>query len=354
LKAIASIHRTPLARGWSQRRAGLRSPSALCRSQLRFCECCAVPAIVLRGCSHYPGAGNLRYHEVDELRASVRRNLSDRRLRAINNLRIRRACQSLSSADQLSDLFDAIVEVVEAGEFVTAEVELSCNGQMMINARALELAREDGRTDHQSRWYEGHIQWKWRRQPASQSSDFAQELWTVRLPICDRNSTLGHLSLSRALQSEPLLFDVNYLTKVFQPAITDAAQRIFDEAEQSMPRQRAASDQHLFGGSTFRSAGRTRPAPRVHLHGRRFALSAIVFYGLIGLVFDASSVWLSRAVVAGNVSVLRFALGFCGVSPGAERVVVKVDLRLFRRDFPVAFAFLQSSWSQSTVAGVRS
>jgi hypothetical protein len=89
--------------------------------------------------------------------------------------------------------------------------------------------------------FAGNVQWKWKRQTASPSIDFAQELWTIRLPISGRNSTLGYLSLSRSVKSDPLLFDVNYLTKAFQPAITDAAQRIFDEAERARPRQRAAS-----------------------------------------------------------------------------------------------------------------
>ena len=138
----------------------------------------------------------------------------------------------------MNDLFAAIVEVVEAGEFVAAEAELTFNGQMMINARALELAQPQGGTEH-ARLCDGHIEWKCSR-PAAASSE-SQELWTIRLPISNRNSTLGHLSLSRPVQSAPLLFDVNYLAKVFQPALTDAAQRIFGEAERSMPRQRAAS-----------------------------------------------------------------------------------------------------------------
>jgi len=240
------IHHMLLARGWSQRRVVLALygvSAAFGLAAMLFVNTgSAVPAIVLFviGVAIILALGNLRYHEVDELRASVRRNISDRRLRAINNLRIRRACQSLSSASRLDDLFDAIVEVVEAGEFVAAEAELSCNGHVMVNARAFELAGANGCAD-ELRLHEGHVRWKWQRQTVAPPSDFATELWTIRLPISSRKSALGYLSLSRPVHSEPLLFDVNYLTKVFQPAITDAAQRIFDEAMQSMPRQRAAS-----------------------------------------------------------------------------------------------------------------
>jgi UDP-GlcNAc:undecaprenyl-phosphate GlcNAc-1-phosphate transferase len=240
------IHHMLLARGWSQRRVALAlyvvSAGFGLAAMLFVNTGSAVPAIVLFviGVAIILALGNLRYHEVDELRASVRRNISDRRLRAINNLRIRRACQSLSSARRLNDLFKAVVEVLEAGDFVTAEAELSCNGHVLVNARALELAEGNDSTDQLKLW-EGHLQWTWQRSPASASTEFASELWTIRLPISSGNFTLGYLSLSRPLLSEPLLFDVNYLTRVFQPAIANAAQRIFDEAEESMPRQRAAN-----------------------------------------------------------------------------------------------------------------
>ena len=233
-----------LARGWSQRQVTLAlyavSAAFGFAAMLFVNGGSRVPAVVLFvvGGAIVLALGHLRYHEVDELRASVRRNLGDRRQRAVNNLRIRRACQSLSTVKRLNNLFDAIVEVVEAGEFVAAEAELTFNGQVMVNARALELAQAEGSAEHAA-LCDGHIEWKCSR--SDTGSGESQELWTIRLPISNRNSTLGHLSLSRPVQSAPLLFDVNYLAKVFQPALTDAAQRIFDEAERSMPRQRAAS-----------------------------------------------------------------------------------------------------------------
>jgi hypothetical protein len=238
------IHHMLLARGWSQRQVALAlyavSAAFGFAAMLFVNGGSRVPAVVLFvvGGAIVLALGHLRYHEVDELRASVRRNLGDRRQRAVNNLRIRRACQSLSSAKRLNNLFDAIVEVVEAGEFVAAEAELTFNGQVMVNARALELAQAEGGAE-QARLCDSHVEWRCSR-PDTGSSE-SEELWTIRLPISNRNSTLGHLSLSRPVQSAPLLFDVNYLTKVFQPALTDATQRIFDEAERSMPRQRAAS-----------------------------------------------------------------------------------------------------------------
>ncbi len=242
------IHHMLLARGWSQRQVALAlyavSAAFGFAAMLFVNGGSKVPAVVLFvvGGAIILALGHLRYHEVEELRASVRRNLGDRRQRAVNNLRIRRACQSLASAQRLNDLFDAIVEVLEAGEFVAAEAALTRNGQTMIHARALELA-ETNKFAGQAKLCDDHIEWKCSidAQFGQASIKGAPQLWTIRLPISNRNSTLGHLTLSRPIGSAPLLFDVNYLAKVFQPALTTAAQRIFADAEQSMPRQRAAS-----------------------------------------------------------------------------------------------------------------
>ena len=62
----------------------------------------------------------------------------------------------------------------------------------------------------------------------------------MRLPLTGQDYSFGHLDIYRPLNAEPLLVDINYLTKDFQPAVARAAERIFTNAEQSMPRQRAA------------------------------------------------------------------------------------------------------------------
>jgi UDP-GlcNAc:undecaprenyl-phosphate GlcNAc-1-phosphate transferase len=238
------IHHMLLARGWSQRQVALAlyavSAAFGFAAMLFVNGGSRIPAVVLFvvGGAIVLALGHLRYHEVDELRASVRRNLGDRRQRAVNNLRIRRACQSLSSARRLNDLFAAIAEVVEAGEFVAAQAELSCNGHVMVNARALEMSRADGDAEP-ARLSNGRIEWSYSPKTITPTSE-SPELWTIHLPIAKRDATLGHLNLSRPVRSAPLLFDINYLAKVFQPALTDAAQRVFDAAEESMPRQRAA------------------------------------------------------------------------------------------------------------------
>ena len=62
----------------------------------------------------------------------------------------------------------------------------------------------------------------------------------MRLPLTGREYSFGHLDIYRPLNAEPLLVDINYLTSEFQPALAQAAERIFTNAEQSMPRQMAA------------------------------------------------------------------------------------------------------------------
>src|SRR5262245_54463074 len=128
------IHHKLLARGWSQRRVAfvLYAVSAAfgLAAMLFVNSGSGLTAVVLfvLGVAVALALGKLRYHEIAELRASMKRNLGDRRIRAINNLRMRRACEALAAAENLAQVFDAIVEVLESGEFVRAPAELSCDG----------------------------------------------------------------------------------------------------------------------------------------------------------------------------------------------------------------------------------
>ena len=113
------IHHMLLERGWSQRRVALvlYGVSALfgLLAMLFVNSGNSLTAVVLFvvGAAVVLALGKLRYHEVDELRASVKRNIGERRVRAANNLRMRRACQAVSSASTLDELFDGVLEVLE-------------------------------------------------------------------------------------------------------------------------------------------------------------------------------------------------------------------------------------------------
>jgi len=54
----------------------------------------------------------------------------------------------------------------------------------------------------------------------------SDRFWTLRLPLAGRSASLGYVNLYRPFDSEALLFDVNYLTTVFQPAVARAAERV--------------------------------------------------------------------------------------------------------------------------------
>lgn len=240
------IHHKLLARGWSQRRVVfvLYAVSAAfgLLAMLFVNSGNGLTAVILfvLGVALALALGNLRYHEIAELRASVKRNIGDRRTRAINNLRTRRACEALSSAVSLDQLFDAVVEVLESGEFVRADSELSCNSSAQVNLRAFELADTNGFAQH-AKIIDGRVQWSWQRRNASTAGvPDSRQYWVMRLPLAGPECSFGYLDIYRQLNAEPLLMDINYLTNDFQPAVARAAQRIFTNAEQSLPRQKAA------------------------------------------------------------------------------------------------------------------
>ena len=241
------IHHMLLQRGWSQRRVvlvlyGVSAAFGLL-AMLFVNSGSSLTAVVLFvvGVAVVIALGKLRYHEVEELRASVKRNIGGRRARATNNLRVRRASQAVASAASLPELFDGVIEVLELGEFVYASVELDCNGHSGLSEKASDLASgNDSRK--QFSVSDGRIQWTWRHIDFEDVEDIpgSDRIWTLRLPLAGNETTLGCVNLYRPFDFEELAFDVNYLTTVFQPALTQAAQRIFQNGA-AVPRKFSAA-----------------------------------------------------------------------------------------------------------------
>jgi len=102
------------------------------------------------------GVGQLRYHEVDELRAGVKRTVGDRRMRVANNIRMRRAGLALSKAATLNDLFEAIGQMLEFEEFAYAKLQLGQAGRADINERAF-MASEQRRPLQQIEFNKGRV-----------------------------------------------------------------------------------------------------------------------------------------------------------------------------------------------------
>src|SRR5207253_776333 len=101
-----------------------------------------------------------RYHEVDEFKAGFVANLSDRRARIANNIRVRRASRTLSRANTLNELFTAMHDVLESGEFVHATVQLGRGGDDARNEMAL-MREKDSPALLGAEMRGGLICWSW-------------------------------------------------------------------------------------------------------------------------------------------------------------------------------------------------
>jgi len=235
------IHHKLLERGWSQRRVAF--------ALYGVCALFGLLALLftsdggegkltglillITGAAIILTAGRLRYHEMDEVRAGLRRNFGERKIRAANHIRVRRASQSLSKAKSLGELFTAVREVLELGEFVYATVQLGRGGDYETSERALAL--EEG--DRRLRGAEvrgGLICWDWERGDVEaeevQSSHF---FWTLKLPLSTDTAGWGYINLYREFGGDGLLMDVNYLSNLFQKELALAAERIFTKASVS-------------------------------------------------------------------------------------------------------------------------
>jgi len=241
------IHHMLLRRGWSQRRVALvlYGVSALfgLLAMLFVNSGSSLTAVVLFvvGVAVVIALGNLRYHEVDELRASVKRNIGDRRTRATNNLRMRRASEAVASASTLDELLDGMLEVLALGEFVCATMQLSCNGHAELKEGGFDAAAGNGSTKHAT-IRDGRVHWTWKREDFENVEVLGSDgFWALRLPLANSQGSLGYVNLYRPFDSEGLLFDVNYLTTVFQPALALAAERISVNGADSTPRKLSAT-----------------------------------------------------------------------------------------------------------------
>jgi UDP-GlcNAc:undecaprenyl-phosphate GlcNAc-1-phosphate transferase len=207
------IHHMLLARGWSQRRAAL--------VLYAVCALFGVVALIfpatgstLTGFMLFVmsvaviiAVGHLRYHEVDELRAGVKRTVGDRRVRVAKNIRVRRAALALSKASDLDQMFEATRHLLEFGEFSFASIEVGPPGPR-------------------------RVYWSWPDENEPSGAD-----WSIRLPLVKDGVEWGWLNFYRSIDSEPLLVDTNYLADLFRREFSDAAARILTTHEET----RAAS-----------------------------------------------------------------------------------------------------------------
>jgi len=221
------IHHMLLARGWSQRRAAL--------VLYGVCALFGLVALIfpatgtkLTGFMLFVisvaviiAVGHLRYHEVDEIRAGVKRTVGDRRLRVANNIRVRRAALALSKASDLHEMFEATGHLLDFGEFSFANAQVGQPGRAEINERAYKASLQR----HPKQLLDfrnGRVFWSWPGDDEHSHSD-----WSFHLPLVKDGAEWGWLNFYRSVDSEPLLVDTNYVTELFRREFTDAAARIF-------------------------------------------------------------------------------------------------------------------------------
>jgi UDP-GlcNAc:undecaprenyl-phosphate GlcNAc-1-phosphate transferase len=231
------IHHMLLERGWSQRRAALvlygvcaafglvavmfPATGAKLTGFLMFVISVAVIIAV----------GHLRYHEVDELRAGVKRTVGDRRVKVANNVRVRRAAKAVSRASDLHEMFQAMQNLLEFGEFTYANAMVGQPGRAEIN----ELAFNASLQRHPKSELEirnGRVYWSW-RDGEEDSQEIVRSIsnWCFRLPLAKDGVEWGWLNFYRPFDDRALLVDTNYLSDLFRREMTDAAARIISGHE---------------------------------------------------------------------------------------------------------------------------
>jgi len=233
------IHHKLLARGWSQRRVALALYGA--------CALFGLQALLFVQNGNGVGVGRLtglwlfvvgvavilavdrlRYHEVDEIRAGLKRNLSlaERRLRLANNVRVRRASHSLSQATTLGELFDAVKEMVELSSFVYVTAQLNRGGAGRTARREQQSESLPG-APSPLRTHNGCVYWSWERGDLEATEILkSSRLWSLSLSLSTERAHWGYINLYRGIASDALLLDINYLCGFFQHEMALAVERV--------------------------------------------------------------------------------------------------------------------------------
>lgn len=227
------VHHMLLARGWSQRRVvltlygvcamfGLMALIFVNSSQNR-----AGLILFVLGAAVILGINHLRYNEVDEFKAGVRANLGDRRARIANNIRVRRASRALARASTLGEMFTAMRDVLESGEFVYATLQLGRGGDAR---NEIVLGREkDSEAVRGSQLRSGLICWAWERGDVDPAEVMGSgSFWSLRMPLTTAEAGWGYMNLYRDFSEEHLLMDVSYVCNMLRKEMSYAAARIFN------------------------------------------------------------------------------------------------------------------------------
>jgi UDP-GlcNAc:undecaprenyl-phosphate GlcNAc-1-phosphate transferase len=240
------IHHKLLDRGWSQRRVALVL-YGICAilglmAMLFVVQSGRTTGLVLFvvGMAFIIGVGHLRYHEVDELRASVQRNVGERRVRAANNLRVRRASKELANATQLEDIFAAVESVMESGEFICAIASLPGSSSLgFLNAARTSSTTSSGRSEIFEA--DGNVNWCWRSGGIPMNDVTGSDrFWCLRIPLATENRAWGFVNLYRSFDDGPVRMDINYLCGLMRRELSRAVERVLTAPVPLVVDERAA------------------------------------------------------------------------------------------------------------------
>jgi UDP-GlcNAc:undecaprenyl-phosphate GlcNAc-1-phosphate transferase len=231
------IHHMLLARGWSQRKVALVL-YGVCASFGLAAVIFPASGSKLTGVVLFVisvaviiAVGHLRYHEVDEIRAGVRRTVADRRLRVAKNIQVRRAARSLAKSSDLYEVFEAIRHMLEFGEFTYANAQVGQAGCADINKRAC-VASFQRHPKQQLEMRSGRVYWSWLGDGGESEDRLrARTSWCFRMPLVKDGVEWGWLNFYHNLEGESLLVDTNYLSNLFLREFTEAVARIMHGQE---------------------------------------------------------------------------------------------------------------------------
>ena len=231
------IHHMLLARGWSQRKVVLVL-YGVCASFGLAAVIFPATGTGIMGVVLFVvsvaiiiAVGHLRYHEVDEIKAGVRRTVADRRLRVAKNIQVRRAARALAKATDLHEVFEAMRRMLEFGEFTYANAQVGQSGRAEVTELAYQ-ASAARHPKHEMELRNGRVFWRWVG-VGGEPDDLlrSRSSWCFRLPLVTDGVEWGWLNLYHSLDGESLLVDTNYLSNLFRMALTDAVERIITHYE---------------------------------------------------------------------------------------------------------------------------
>jgi hypothetical protein len=231
------IHHMLLARGWSQRKVALVLYGVCASFGLAAvifpASGSTITGVVLFVISVAViiAVGHLRYHEVDEIRAGVRRTVGDRRLRVAKNIQVRRAARALAKSSDLYEVFEAIRHMLAFGEFTYANAQVGQAGCAEVNERAFKVSQQR-HPKQELEMRSGRVYWSWIGEGGEPEDRLrARTSWCFRMPLVKDGVEWGWLNFYHNLEGESLLVDTNYLSNLFLREFTEAVARIMNAQE---------------------------------------------------------------------------------------------------------------------------